>query len=297
MTKRFDIGYHLSEGFKAIFTHGFMSFAAVCMIVACLIIMGTFSLVAINLDNMLGELERDNEFLAYIDESLTEEQARALEKSIKAIPNVADATFVTRETALEEYVADMDLNRELYEDLPDDTLRHRYEIRVLDIEKMEETVEAVRGVSGVAKVQAALEVAKGFVTVRNVSTAIAGILVAILLLVSLFIISNTIRLATFYRREEIAIMKMCGATNWFVRWPFIFEGILLGLMGAVIAFFLQWGVYTLIQQAIVETEGTALLNLLAYKDMALWVLAIFCGTGLVIGVGGSLIAIRKFLQV
>ena len=297
MTKRFDIGYHLSEGFKAIFTHGFMSFAVVCMIVACLIIMGTFSLVAINLDNMLGELERDNEFLAYIDESLTEEQARALEKSIKAIPNVADATFVTRETALEEYVADMDLNRELYEDLPDDTLRHRYEIRVLDIEKMEETVEAVRGVSGVAKVQAALEVAKGFVTVRNVSTAIAGILVAILLLVSLFIISNTIRLATFYRREEIAIMKMCGATNWFVRWPFIFEGILLGLMGAVIAFFLQWGVYTLIQQAIVETEGTALLNLLAYKDMALWVLAIFCGTGLVIGVGGSLIAIRKFLQV
>ena len=295
MTRRFDIGYHLSEGFKAIFTHGFMSFAAVCMIVACLLIMGSFSLVAINLDNMLGELERENEFLAYIDDSLTEEQARALEKNIRAIPNVAEVTFVTREEALENYVAGMD--SELYEDLPSDTLRHRYRIHVQDIERMEETVSQVKAVSGVAKISAALEVAKGFVTVRNLATAIAGIMIAILLLVSLFIISNTIRLATFYRREEIAIMKMCGATNWFVRWPFVFEGILLGLMGAAIAFFLQWGVYALIEQAIVQTDGVALLTLLPYRALAGRVLGIFCGTGLVIGVGGSLIAIRKFLQV
>jgi len=285
----------LSEGFKAIFTHGFMSFAAVCMIVACLLIMGSFSLVAINLDNMLGELERENEFLAYIDDSLTEEQARALEKNIRAIPNVAEVTFVTREEALENYVAGMD--SELYEDLPSDTLRHRYRIHVQDIERMEETVSQVKAVSGVAKISAALEVAKGFVTVRNLATAIAGIMIAILLLVSLFIISNTIRLATFYRREEIAIMKMCGATNWFVRWPFVFEGILLGLMGAAIAFFLQWGVYALIEQAIVQTDGVALLTLLPYRALAGRVLGIFCGTGLVIGVGGSLIAIRKFLQV
>lgn len=295
MTRRFDIGYHLSEGFKAIFTHGFMSFAAVCMIVACLLIMGSFSLVAINLDNMLGELERENEFLAYIDDSLTEEQARALEKNIRAIPNVAEVTFVTREEALENYVAGMD--SDLYEDLPSDTLRHRYRIHVRDIERMEETVSQVKAVSGVAKISAALEVAKGFVTVRNLATAIAGILIAILLLVSLFIISNTIRLATFYRREEIAIMKMCGATNWFVRWPFIFEGILLGLMGAAIAFFLQWGVYALIEQAIVQTDGVSLLTLMPYRTLAGRVLGIFCGTGLVIGVGGSLIAIRKFLQV
>lgn len=295
MTRRFDIGYHLSEGFKAIFTHGFMSFAAVCMIVACLLIMGSFSLVAINLDNKLGELERENEFLAYIDDALTEEQARALEQSIRAIPNVAEVAFVTREEALEEYVADKE--SDLYKDLPSDVLRHRYRIHVRDIQQMESTVRGVEEVSGVAKISVALEIAKGFVTMRNLATAIAGILIAILLLVSLFIISNTIRLATFYRREEIAIMKMCGATNWFVRWPFVFEGILLGLMGAVAAFFLQWGVYALIERAIVATDGAALLTLLPYSALAGRVLGIFCGTGLVIGVGGSLIAIRKFLQV
>lgn len=295
MMKRFDWRYHLSEGFRSIFTHGFMSFAAVCMIVACLLIMGTFSLVAINLDSMLGELERENEFLAYVDDTLTEEQARALESGIRAVPNVSDVVFVTREEALEEYVSGM--SSELYEDLPTDTLRHRYRIHVVDIEAMAQTVDAVEGVSGVAKVRAALEVAKGFVTVRNVATIIAVVLIAILLVVSLFIISNTIRLATFYRREELAIMKMCGATDWFIRWPFIFEGILLGLMGALIAFGLEWGVYDLIRRAVAQAEGTSLITLLSFRGLALGVLGIFCGTGVVIGVGGSLLAIRRFLRV
>lgn len=295
MTTRFDWKYHLSEGFSAIFTHGFMSFAAVCMIVACLLIMGTFSLVAINLDNMLGDLERENEFLAYVDDALTEEQARKIQTDIQALPNVAEVTFMTREEALASYVADKDSS--IYEDLPDDTLRHRYRIHVVDIEQMESTVKAVEAVTGIANVRAALEVAKGFVTLRNVATIIAVTLIAILLLVSLFIISNTIRLATFYRREELAIMKMCGATDWFIRWPFIFEGILLGLMGALIAFGLEWGVYAIIQKAIAEAEGTALLTLMSFKRLAGSVLGIFCGTGIVIGVGGSLVAIRKFLRV
>ena len=292
---RFDLRYHIAEGFRSIFTHGFMSFAAVCMIVACLIIMGTFSLVAINLDNMLGDLEKENEFLAYIDDSLTEEQARAIQNNIQALPNVAEVTFVSREEALNIYVADM--TSDLYEDLPTDTLRHRYRIHVVDIERMESTVKAVEGVAGVAKVRAALEVAKGFVTVRDVATIVAVILVAILFVVSLFIISNTIRLATFYRREELAIMKMCGATDWFIRWPFVFEGILLGLMGALVAFGLEWGVYTLLQNAIYQTEGAGLLTLLPFTGVAPYVAGIFSGTGIVIGVGGSLVAIGRFLKV
>lgn len=296
MTRRFDIGYHITEGFKAIFTHGFMSFAAVCMIVACLLIMGSFSLVAVNLDNMLGELERENEFLAYIDDSLTEEEARALQATLENLPNVASATFVSREEARDAYI-ERQGNNELFQDLPEDVLRHRFRIHVLDIEQMETTVMLVSKTDGIVNYQAALEVAKGFVAVRNLATAIAGILIAILFLISLFIISNTIRLATFYRREEIAIMKMCGATNWFVRWPFIFEGILLGLMGALVAFGLQWGVYELIQRAVTENDGVNLITLLPYKQVAFPVLEIFCGTGLVIGVGGSLLAIRKFLQV
>ena len=133
--------------------------------------------------------------------------------------------------------------------------------------------------------------------IRNIASAVAIILVVILLLVSLFIIANTIKLATFNRREEIAIMKMCGATNAFVRWPFVFEGLILGLLGAVIAFFLEWGIYTLVGSAISTSDTIALVTVLPFGPMAWPVLGIFAATGLVIGVGGSSLAIRKFLQV
>ena len=109
--------------------------------------------------------------------------------------------------------------------------------------------------------------------------------------------SNTIRLAYFYRREEIAIMKMCGATNGFIQWPFVVEGMLLGLTGALVAFFAQWGIYHLVGKLIIQGNGLSLVTMLSYGSMAKTILAIFCGTGAVIGVGGSLIAIRKFLQV
>jgi len=115
--------------------------------------------------------------------------------------------------------------------------------------------------------------------------------------VSLFIIANTIKLATFYRREEIAIMKMCGATDGFIQWPFVVEGMLLGLTGALVAFFAQWGIYHLVGKLIIQGNGLSLVTMLSYGSMAKTILGIFCGSGALIGVGGSLIAIRKFLQV
>ena len=123
---QYNMGYHLKEGFRSIFTHGLMSFAAVCMIVACLIIMGSFSLVAVNLDNTLGDLEAQNEFTAYVDESLTEEQAKALQGKLERLANVSSATFVDRQAAMDQYVeryADSE-NKDLFEDLPENTLRH-----------------------------------------------------------------------------------------------------------------------------------------------------------------------------
>ena len=292
------MGYHLKEGFHSIFTHGLMSFAAVCMIVACLIIMGSFSLVAVNLDNTLGDLEAENEFTAYVDETLSETQARAIQAKLEAVPNVSSATFVTAEQALEDYrqrYVDSEY-AELF-DLPSEVLRHRYRIHVVDIEQLAETVAAVEQVDGIADIQAALEGAQGFVTVRNVAGAVAWILILMLLVISLFIIANTIKLATFHRREEIAIMKMCGATNWFVRWPFIFEGMILGLVGALLAFLIQWGIYSVIITAIAEYGGLQLIAIVPFQSLALRVLGAFAAAGLAIGAGGSLLAIRKFLQV
>ena len=122
-------------------------------------------------------------------------------------------------------------------------------------------------------------------------------LISVLLLVSIFIIANTIKLTTFDRRDEIAIMKMVGATNGFIRWPFVYEGFLLGLFSAVISFFLQWGLYEMVARSVDANDTIRLIQIVPFEDMWLYVAVIFLGVGMVIGVGGSLSAIRKFLQV
>lgn len=297
--KRFDLGYFISEGFHSIFTHGLMSFAAVCMIVACLIIMGSFSLVALNVGNMLGDLQKENEFFAFVDETYTADQTQALQKQLEGIPNVSAVTFISKEQAKTEFAARYEgsENAEMFKDLPDEVYRDRFGIHVMEIEQFSQTVRAVEQVAGIVNVRAESEVANGFVVVSNIASGVALILAAILVVVSIFIIANTIKLGTFTRRDEIAIMKMCGATNSFIRWPFIFEGMILGLCGAAMAFLLQWGVYALIGNAVTTSDTIKLITIMPFRQVALNVLGTFTGAGLIVGMGGSVLAIRKFLQV
>lgn len=292
-----QIGYHLKEGFRSIFSHGLMSFAATCMIVACLLIMGSFSLVAMNIDNMLKDLEKGNEFIAYIDETLSEEEARALQAKIEEIPNVTDVKFVTNEQALTDFREKKAAEEAVFSDLPAGVFEHRYQIHVVDIELLEETSGQVEAVTGVAEVRVALEVAQGFVMLRNVASALAVVLVVMLVVISLFIIANTIRLATFTRREEIAIMKMCGATDWFIRWPFIFEGVILGILGAGLAFLVQWSIYEILHKAIASIGNLSFVYLIPFTDLSNLVLLSFLAVGFLIGASGSVLAIRKFLRV
>ena len=294
--RRFNFGYFVREGVHNIFLHGFMSFAAVGIIVACLIIMGSFTLVAVNVNNMLGDLERENEVLAYVDEAFSDEQAQALSTAIDAVPNVASSRFISRETALAEFASQYE-DDSLFSDMQSTVLRHRFSIKMTDISLMRDTVEALKQIPGIAKVSAHLEISEGFVTVRNIAGAVSLTLIVILLVVSVFIISNTIKLATFDRREEIAIMKMVGATNGFIRWPFVYEGLLLGITGAGIAYFVQWGIYMLLSDHIKGTDTINLVSIIPFQEMAAPVAGIFLITGFCVGVGGSLLAIRRFLKV
>ncbi len=274
-----------------------MSFAAVCMIVACLLIMGTFSLVAVDLDVNRQKLEDENEFTAYVEDSLTLAQAKALEGAIAATPNVRSAAFVDRADVLVDFQAEHIDEDGLFALLPEDVFQHRYRIHVNNIEDLEETAQAVGRIDGISDTSARVDVAEGMVAVRNVAAGVAVVLVTLLALVSLFIIANTLRLALFYRRDEIAIMKMCGASNSFIRWPFVTEGAILGLFSALLAFFVQWLVYDLIAKAIASGGQLSFLVVLPFSSLWGLVLCAFCALGLIIGVLGSLLAIRRFLKV
>ena len=288
--------YFFREGAGNMLSHGFMSFAAIGITVACLLIMGTFTLVAYNANVNLADLQQENAVLAFVDDALTEQEARALQTKIENVDNVADCTFMSRDEAKENYIARYD-GDELYGDLPADVFRHRYIIHVTDPDRIMETKTAVEQVEGIAKARADQAVAEGFTTARNVAGIISIALIAILLLVSVFIISNTIKLTTFDRRDEIAIMKMVGATNGFIRWPFVYEGMLLGLFSAVIAFGLQWLLYTAVARGIGTSDTLQILTVVPFLRIWKPVALVFLGAGILVGVGGSLTAIRRFLRV
>ena len=219
-----------------------------------------------------------------------------LQSKVEAVPNVADATFVSREQARDSYVAQYDEN-DLYANLDPSIFRHRFVIHLQDDALLSETVEALRQVDGIAKVRADEAISAGFITARNVASVISVTLIVILLIVSVFIISNTIKLTTFDRRDEIAIMKMVGATNGFIRWPFVFEGLLIGVFGAVIGFGLQWLLYNAIANGIAGSDTLQLLRVVSFAKIWWPVAGVFLLAGVLVGVGGSLTAIRKFLQV
>ena len=190
-----QMGYHLREGFRSIFSHGLMSFAAVSMIVGCLLIMGSFSLVAVNVDHMLAELEADNAFLAFIDEELSVEEAKAIEQQLGQVENISNVTFVTREEAMDNFLKDK--QESLFQDVPTEVFRHRYRINVEDLELMGGTVEEVEAVTGVVKVRAELEIAEGFIIVRNIIIIIFVVFITFIDHIIVYILTITITIQYF----------------------------------------------------------------------------------------------------
>jgi len=293
--KKNQTGYYIKEGFGSIFTHGFMSFASVCIIIAFLIIMGSFVLLSANINDIIGVLEDENVVLAFIDEDLSEAEARAIESRILRISNVSEAHFISREDALDAFVGRHE-NPYIFSDIDYTVTRHRFVVYVHNVALIAETQVELANVDEIVRVNANLPVAQGLVTVRRVVNVISVVIVAVLLAISLFIMTNTIKLATFERREEIAIMRMVGATNSFIRWPFVYEGFILGVSGALAAFAALWALYRLVANSVLTFEA-GFVSVIPFANISLPLFIVFVAIGLGVGAGGSGIALNKYLKV
>ena len=288
-------GYLIREGFRSIGTHGFMSFATVTIIMACLIIMGSVTLLSVNINQVIHDLEDQNEVVAFIDENYTEDAARALQGQIESVENISTVEFVTRGQAFEKFMENY--NSDLSEGLDENVLRDRYVIHLTDIALMAQTKAELENIEGVDIVKAHLDYAKTFVTIRNVVSVISLVLIAMLVFVSMFIMSNTIKLATFGRREEIAIMKMVGASNSFIRLPFVVEGLVLGILGGGLGFLAEWGIYELLANKFANSAAGSLFTVVPFSAIALPMFIAFMGISVLIGVFGGVNAIRNYLEV
>ena len=290
-------GYYWKEGFRNIFKHGFMSIAAVLIMVACLLLTGTVTLIAYNIDLSIVELQQSNEIVVWIDEDLTTREARSLGSQFNRIDNIATTEFVDRDEALEDYRQELGEDADILEDYDssNNPLRNSFVFTMKDPALADETLEQIEAVDGVADVRADEAVISRLIQVQRVFNIVAFAMVVGLAVISIFIISNTVKLAMFARREEISIQKMVGATNWFIRWPFVIEGMVLGLLAGGLAFLAEWALYTELFHVV--SGVIPYFQLLPFDSLRWVVLGVYCGAGVLFGIGGSVTSIRKFMNV
>ena len=288
--------YLIKEGVKGIFKHGFMSFAAVCVTVACLLIVGSFSILMYNVNIMVEDLNQTNEVLAYVDSGMTEAEAKSIGTKINMIDNVLQADFISREEALEKFIKDHQED-EAFSGVEAEDLRHRFRVILEDNAKIKETASQIEALPGVVKIRAEYELAQGFSTLQQVPQLVSTAIIAVLLVVSLLIISNTVKLAMYDRKDEIAIMKMVGATNGFIRLPFVVEGFTLGMVGAALAFGMEWGLYDALVDKIATVDSLQLFSFVPFEHVLIPMIGTFAFAGFFVGILGSWTSIRKFMNV
>jgi cell division transport system permease protein len=274
-----------------------MSFAAVCVTVACLLIVGSFSILIYNVNIMVEALNQTNEIMAYVDDTLSDAEARSIGTKINMIDNVLQADFINREDALDRFVSDHKDEEASFGGLEATDLRHRFRIVLEDNRLIEETDLAIQNIPGVVKTRAEYELAEGFATLQDVLHIVSLGIIAVLLAVSLLIISNTVKLAMYDRKDEIAIMKMVGATNGFIRLPFIVEGFTLGMIGAALAFGIEWVMYDGMVNKISQVDALRLFSFVPFEELLVPMVAVFVSAGLFVGIVGSWTSIRKFMNV
>ena len=291
-----NIPYLLKEGIRGLFAHGLQSASAFAVTVFSLLITGAFICLAFNINVMIDDLNKTNEVVVYVSDTLSDAEAKSIGTQISNIPNVQNREFVTREQALKEFI-EKNGDKEAFAGVEASDLRHRYVVTLEDNSLIQDTVKQLEAIKGVDKVSAAFELAKGFSTIKEIVIAASVFIAAVLRFVTLVIIFNTVRLATHERREEIAIMRMVGATNGFIRCPFVVEGMTLGLSGAVAALGAEWLLYDAVVKKVQEMDTLKMLNFVPFREMFTMLAVIFAAAGLFVGIVGGWVSIRKFLKV
>jgi cell division transport system permease protein len=291
-----NIGYLLKEGIRGIFQHGFMSFAAVFVTVACLLIVGTFTAVTHNLSLIVERQNQNSEILVYVDDTYTWDKAKQVESWVRLVDNVSEAFLQTREQVLEDFRNSM-TDPSLLDTVKPETFEYRVRVTLLDNSKLADTTQRLQSVPGVTEVNSPDGLIEGFTDLQEVLRIVSLLLVVILLFVSLLIISNTVKMAMADRKNEIAIMKMVGATNGFIRLPYVVQGFTLGMSGAIVAFGMEWLVYDAMANKLNSYTSLDFLSFVPFVELLSLMIPVFVGAGVFVGVVGSWNSIRKYMNV
>ncbi len=296
--------YIIKEGLSNAYRNKLMSLASVSIVIAALMIFGIFFLIIVNINSNIKGLKEQSEIIVFCDPKLNDAQVKQIETTIKDYTSIERYTMVSKKEAFEKVRKMMDSKDSLLEGLDEGFLPVSFNIKLKNPEDSTSIAGQLEKITGIEKVQYPKQVIDFISKISYWVKLISTVLIVILLIVSIFIISNTIKLTVFTRRREINIMKYIGATDWFIRWPFIIEGIIIGFIGAIGAFILVGYAYNTFVIKInhdLFASGSEFnidfIRLLNLKDLGAQVMAIYSIIGAGVGAAGSLISIRKYLHV
>lgn len=292
--RRYNLFYFIRQALSGLIRNGVMSFASIAVLMSCLIVTGGFSLLVVNIDANLEQVELLKEIVVFCPVQATDEEVAAVGEQIKKLDNIEKVEHITKEMALEQMKHSSDVYDDVTEEQIQDYMPESFVITYIDNEKVPTLDWQLRQIQGISKITNYLDLAT---TIENLKSGVMLVFIwflAILLLVSVFIIVNTVKLSVFARRNEISIMRYVGATGWFITLPFIFEGIFIGLVASVAGYFIEWYVYGYIEKMVVS--DLQMISLVQFSDISGIVLTAFIGIGIITGIIGSLISLGKYLN-
>jgi cell division transport system permease protein len=288
--------YYIKETFKSIKRNSLMSFASITTVGLSILVLGLFLVMVLNVNNIAKYLENQVQVTVYMEDSANAAQRKQVEQKLKLTQGVMEVKTVTKEQALVKFKERLREQQKLLDALGEENpFPYSFEVKVDKPERIQQIVPEIENMPGVETAKFGQEVVKHIFQLTRILRLGGILLIVMLAIATLFIISNTIRITVFARRREVSIMKFVGATNWFIRWPFLLEGMIMGFIGALIASVALYEIYETVQAKIYAT--LAFFPLLPLWPFMGYLCACLVLVGTFIGAAGSAISLRKFLDV
>lgn len=294
--KNRNVRYLTHEGIKNIGINRLMSVASIAVLMSCLVIIGFAVMLYLNIDSLMQHIGSQNIIMAFCEVDATETEIDDVKDKLGSIENIESFEYVSKQEAFDSVIKSVDSHSNITQNLDNSFLPVAYRIYVEDMSQFNNTVAKIKAIPTVTSVRSNGDLAERFEEMRVAVTYISIGIIIVLFIVSMFIVANTVRITMFSRKLEISIMKAVGATNWFIRWPFLVEGVTIGFISSLISFGVLAGLYHLLGGAfgsIFSVIGNTIVN---FWDYALYIFMGFAIVSVCIGGLGSLISMRKYLK-
>ena len=293
------LGYLIGEGVSNVFKNKKSTGASLIIMCATMIIFGVFFILGENINHFVDQIKSEQGFQVFIETDATQEEIDKVGEEIRNVPGVNTTEFVSKEQALDSMRERLKDTKGVLDGFDTEQFKASYVVTVTDLSKSKDIQDQISKIENVVKITSSDETVSTLLDLAKGIRIVTGVILLLLIIISIFIISNTIKLTVHARRKEISIMKYVGATNGFIRWPFIVEGMIIGIFASIISITIVGIAYNFIVQSVVNSEFMRAINinLVTFSDMLNSIIIVYMLLGIGIGALGSIISMRKYLKV